>query len=188
VRYLKGEELAMWVHRSIDKLIRSYERIVDNTYLLNFYCPTYGEKVEIKIKDYNTRNLKNAKLIPLKVSDKAQTTSVTIDEFCLKTGAVPTHIKLDIEGGEVYALDGMIDTLTRSKPKLFIEFHEIFIRERLNLPNNVIENFFATLTELGYRLEFNAHHYPLFSNSSAFYDYQWFDRKPNSDLYAVVGY
>lgn len=134
---------------------------------------------------------KNASGIPVQiiekfVSDKSGINSITIDDFCEKEGVKPTHIKIDIEGAEIYALKGMINTLKNYKPKLYIEFHEIFIRNRLKMNESTIQEFFQTLNELGYKMEFNSHHYPLFSGSSKVYDYNWFSEKPNSMLYAVV--
>lgn len=134
---------------------------------------------------------KNVANIPVKivdkfVSDRSSQNSVSIDDFCEANGIEPTHIKIDIEGGEISALKGMIKTLEKHKPKIYIEMHEIFIRNRLGMEQREIENFFNTLTELGYEMEYNSHHYPLFSGSSDVYDYSWFAEKPNSELYAVV--
>lgn len=122
------------------------------------------------------------------VAEKTDRNSISIDDFCEANQVIPTHIKIDIEGGEIYALPGMIETLKKYKPRLYIEFHEIFIRNRLLQKQSAIEDFFQTLTELGYELEFNSHHYPLFAGSSQVYDYHWFSEKPNDQLYAVVGY
>ena len=134
---------------------------------------------------------KNVSGIPVKiiekfVSDKSDKDSITIDNFCKAENIQPTHIKIDIEGAEIYALKGMLDTIKNYQPKLYIEFHEIFIRNRLKLNQSAIQEFFQTLSELGYEMEFNSHHYPLFSGSSEVYDYNWLSEKPNDMLYAVI--
>ena len=36
---------------------------------------------------------------------------------------------MDIEGGEYYAINGMLKVLAQSRPVLFIEFHERILRE-----------------------------------------------------------
>lgn len=134
---------------------------------------------------------KNVAGIPIKivekfVGDKSGKDSITIDDFCRIENIKPTHIKIDIEGAEIYALKGMLDTIKSCKPRLYIEFHEIFIRNRLKLDRSAIQEFFRTLSEFGYEIEFNSHHYPLFSGSSEVYDYSWLSDKPNDILYAVV--
>jgi hypothetical protein len=142
-------------------------------------------------KFYQIYFKKNVSGIPVKiiekfVSDKTDANSIAIDDFCEQEGVKPTHMKIDIEGGEIYALKGMMKTLKTHKPKLYIEFHEIFIRNRFKMDDSVIQDFFQTLKELGYKIEFNSHHYPLFSGESNVYDYNWVSEKPNSMLYAVI--
>lgn len=134
---------------------------------------------------------KNISGIPVRiiekfVSNRSKQDSVSIDDFCEAEDIKPTHIKIDIEGGEIYALKGMVNTLKKHKPRLYIEMHEIFIRNRFKMEQSAIEHFFQTLKDLGYEMEFNSHHYPIFSGSSKVYDYSWFSEKPNSELYAVV--
>lgn len=136
---------------------------------------------------------RNVKGIPVEIIDKfvaakSDDHSITIDDFCAANNVIPTHIKIDIEGGEIYALPGMIETLKKYKPRLYIELHEIFIRNRFNQDQSAIEEFWQTLTDLGYELEFNSHHYPLFAGSSDVYDYHWSKEKPNDQLYAAVCY
>ncbi|MEM7758544.1 MAG: FkbM family methyltransferase [Cyanobacteria bacterium P01_A01_bin.40] len=134
---------------------------------------------------------RNVAEIPVKIIDKfvgekSEGDYISIDDFCEAEKVVPSHIKIDIEGSEIHALKGMVKTLKKSKPRLYIEMHEIFIRNRLQQDHSAIEEFFQTLTELGYELEFNSHHYPLFAGKSNVYDYNWFTEKPNDQLYAVV--
>lgn len=48
---------------------------------------------------------------------------VSIDEWCSAFGCSPDLVKIDVEGGEVNALLGMVDTVRRCQPQLFVEVH-----------------------------------------------------------------
>jgi FkbM family methyltransferase len=49
--------------------------------------------------------------------------SVTLDSFFEKKGFYPDFIKMDIEGGGVKALKGMVKCITKNEPVLFLESH-----------------------------------------------------------------
>lgn len=53
--------------------------------------------------------------------------SITIDSFCSKNGVTPNMIRMDIEGGEVEALEGARKVLSSVRPNLFIEIHTVLI-------------------------------------------------------------
>jgi FkbM family methyltransferase len=56
--------------------------------------------------------------------DRILIEGISIDEYVEKSGIPsPNIIKLDIEGGEVLALNGMDELLINKKPILFIELH-----------------------------------------------------------------
>lgn len=50
--------------------------------------------------------------------------AVTIDNFVTERKIVPDLIKMDIEGGEKYALQGMLGTLCEHRPRLILEIHD----------------------------------------------------------------
>lgn len=52
---------------------------------------------------------------------KAVMQTVSIDTYVERTGRVPTHIKIDVEGGEYDVLRGMESTLRRYDPEVVIE-------------------------------------------------------------------
>ncbi|GBF82288.1 FkbM family methyltransferase [Aphanothece sacrum] len=50
-----------------------------------------------------------------------QVSTIALDDFVNHTGLVPTVVKMDIEGAELDALKGMINTITTAKPHLILE-------------------------------------------------------------------
>ncbi len=133
------------------------------------------------------KNLKNIdyRLTEKYVGNSDTENEITIDHYCEENRVVPTHIKIDIEGHEINCLKGMITTLGRHKPVLFIEFHEKAIIENLKFPPQEIDRFFEALVHAGYSLKFNGHHAGLRNSPDNTYDYQWLDSKPNSEHYAI---
>lgn len=127
----------------------------------------------------------SATIVQKFVGDKDSSKMVTIDTYCQRKKICPTHIKADIEGYEVYALRSMKETLTRCKPKLFIEFHERIIKERLGFNEEDVNNFFSTLRKCGYDIVFNGHHYEMRTSKSGFYDFKWHAIPPNNVVYAL---
>jgi FkbM family methyltransferase len=49
--------------------------------------------------------------------------STTLDSYFKQTGKFPDFIKMDIEGGGVSALKGMLHCITKNEPVLFLESH-----------------------------------------------------------------
>lgn len=47
----------------------------------------------------------------------------SIDEIVAERNCTPTHIKIDVEGGEMAVLEGASETLSRHKPVLFLSTH-----------------------------------------------------------------
>ncbi len=62
---------------------------------------------------------------------------ITLDSFFETTGKAPDFIKMDIEGGGVYALKGMYNIIRKHEPVLFLESHtpaeDIAIGQALSL-------------------------------------------------------
>jgi len=63
----------------------------------------------------------------LKPDLSVEVDSVSIDSFCAKNSIMPSMMRMDIEGGEVEALNGANDVLTNGRPNLFIELHTVLI-------------------------------------------------------------
>lgn len=56
-------------------------------------------------------------------SKATEVPAITLDSFFEEKGFFPDFIKMDIEGGGVYALQGMVNCITRNEPVLFLESH-----------------------------------------------------------------
>lgn len=82
----------------------------------------------------------------------------TVDELLADVGFVPTAITCDIEGGEIKMIEGMRETLTNHRPKVWMSIHDEFIADRYGIPypagHTLIDNFFI---EYGYDPVFLAH-------------------------------
>ena len=112
--------------------------------------------------------------------------TVTLDRFCDEHRLAPTHVKMDIEGHEIQALKGMRQVLRTHRPMLFVEFHRRLILQRLGLGEEAVQQFFATLQELGYTLGYNGHHYAMHTSPERSYNFEWSDRAPNLVNVAVI--
>src|SRR5713101_2502413 len=49
--------------------------------------------------------------------------AITLDSFCVPSGVRPDILKIDVEGAEYDVLLGAQETISRCRPKLFIELH-----------------------------------------------------------------
>lgn len=58
--------------------------------------------------------------------------TVSLDGFVSDTGLAPALVKVDIEGGETLALDGMAETLSVGRPTLIVEIHDGAAHERFS--------------------------------------------------------
>lgn len=137
---------------------------------------------------YIRRNLRgvNHVLVEMYVGDRETVGRTTLDGYCGRTGVVPTHIKMDIEGHEMECLPGMEETLSRHRPTIFLEFHERIIREELRYTESAVADFFRRLAGLGYRLEYNGHQYEMITSPDRRYRYEWSAEPPNHVNFAVV--
>jgi len=137
---------------------------------------------------YLRRNLAGRpyRLITKFVGETDDAVTATLDQILAEGGLSPTHLKMDIEGAEIGAINGAQHLLRSRHPMVFVEFHERLIREEYKLDAAAIAEFFAGLRQLGYVLSFNGHHYAMHTSSDGLYDYAWHADPPNPISYALV--
>lgn len=74
--------------------------------------------------------------------------SITLDEFFESQSAVPDVVKIDVEGAEMYVLNGMKHILRDNKPILLLEVHPLWLRQF----NSSIPEILSALMENGYKV------------------------------------
>lgn len=102
-------------------------------------------------------NLHNL-LRPLKASNKDSVIKIKtyrLDDFISEHNIMPSNIniiRMDIEGHEVKALEGMINTLRETKMiNLFIEFHPQYIKD---IPGYSLESTMDLLVSQGFKIRY----------------------------------
>lgn len=74
---------------------------------------------------------------------------VTIDDLCTRQAFVPSHIKIDVEGAEIDALNGARGVLTAYRPVVFVEIHCQILRAAGRDPHSVV----TALQQFEYRCQ-----------------------------------
>jgi FkbM family methyltransferase len=75
--------------------------------------------------------------------------TIAFDSYREQTGVQPDMVKVDVEGADVRALDGMEKTLRECKPAIVCELHP----NRIESFGDTIDGFYSCLAEHGYRIE-----------------------------------
>ena len=75
--------------------------------------------------------------------------TVTIDQLAHRTGVVPTHLKIDVEGAEIAVLRGAPDVLSQRRPFVSLELHNAILRRAGRDPGAVV----TCLEGYGYRVD-----------------------------------
>lgn len=72
-----------------------------------------------------------------------QVTAISLDDYCQQHQLIPTHLKIDVEGGEMAVLRGARSLLEQHQPLIFLSTHGKDIKQHC----------IDYLTDLGYRFE-----------------------------------
>lgn len=126
----------------------------------------------------------NVKANRLFVGNRVNKNMTTLDEYCLGNGLSPGLIKMDIEGWEYFAIDGMLKILAAYHPFIMIEFHERKLRQLFGVDATSAKNAINKIEKLGYRIQYNGHHY--FANRhGGVPSREWVGKPPNDVNYAI---
>ncbi len=130
-------DTAYWAHRKGARKIYSFEPNPQSIALIENNKKKFnGENVEVvplglanakgqatfNLSDHSAgariikdREASNKRVLTIKTTD--------LDSWCKENNVRPDFIKMDIEGGEVNALEGAMETIKTSKPKLAISLY-----------------------------------------------------------------
>jgi len=64
----------------------------------------------------------------LKLVDRIRVPARSIDDYAVENGLMPDVVRMDIEGGEIFALRGACQTMRRTR-LLFLELHCCFLSD-----------------------------------------------------------
>jgi FkbM family methyltransferase len=73
--------------------------------------------------------------------------TVSVDGFCADKQLVPALLKIDVEGGELYVLEGAQETLVHARPVLILAVHPWWLPE-----GRTVSQIQRILTEAGYEV------------------------------------
>lgn len=88
------------------------------------------------------------------VSDRNAKNMLTLDHYSEKAMCEPHIVKMDIEGEEIRAINGMTRLLKNVHPTLLIEIHPQFIKELYGNPK-LVKTMIEKLRRFGYNIEIN---------------------------------
>ena len=82
-------------------------------------------------------------------ADRTSVTAITVDSLVNKYALTPTHITIDVEGGEFDVLSGAQETLSKCPgPHIFLELHNAIVRDAGRDPSATLRLLF----DHGYRI------------------------------------
>ncbi|MBA3284851.1 MAG: FkbM family methyltransferase, partial [Nitrosopumilus sp.] len=93
--------------------------ISDSNGTAKFYIENISGQNNSLLPDYGKLVLELSYVKNIKKETEVET--ITLDSFCQTCGISPDFIKIDIEGAELLAVQGMINLLKRNPPMLMIE-------------------------------------------------------------------
>lgn len=120
---------------------------LENVKLFEMAIADKTAEADLFLSDENKGHNSLIRSDELKTSARVKTT--TLDEFLSSQKITKTDIiKMDIEGAEILAIEGMKNTLTKHKPLLFLEFSPHSI---MKLNRNPLD-FLSALRSIGYSI------------------------------------
>ncbi len=127
--------------------------ISDSNGTAKFYIENISGQNNSLLPDYGKLVLELSYVKNIKKETEVET--ITLDSFCQTCGISPDFIKIDIEGAELLAVQGMINLLKRNPPMLMIE-----ITKNSKTVYEILRNLnYVLLTPTGEKIEISNVHY-----------------------------
>lgn len=161
----------------IENIVLLEKAVSDKNGTAPFYIEDLTGQNNSLLPDYEVFDLNKKNAFVKSERFKIMVQTITLDSFCDEYALKPDLIKIDIEGAELMALKGMIQTLRKSIPIIMVEITENW------------EKIFSILKEEGYTL-FNENMDQLKLESNHFGNTFCFNLKKHtdrSDLKKLIG-
>jgi FkbM family methyltransferase len=72
--------------------------------------------------------------------------TITLDQWCRENNTYPDIIKIDVEGSELMVINGAEETISKHKPKIFLEISTINLKKYPYGPEDILKK----LNDMGY--------------------------------------
>lgn len=120
---------------------------IRNVTLHPFGLSSHGGVADFYFSKTSTGAGSAANILELSDFSTVRVTLRTLDAFCRDTGVAPDFIKCDVEGGELAAMQGGIETIRRARPIIFMEMLRKWAAKFGYHPNSII----ALMQDVGYK-------------------------------------
>jgi FkbM family methyltransferase len=110
----------------------------------NYAISSKNETLQFSNMERTTRN----HIIKEAATNTIPVTAVSLDSFCAEHKVIPQVLKIDIEGAEYWALQGMQQTLKNNNCKVLVEIHQEYLQAN-GITGKMFEDY---VNSIGYKV------------------------------------